>query len=159
MSQRVIWPVVFLVASCSSSASSIRETSILNAEVLEREMDTLYECGVEEAERRSLAIERSDPVARVYQTAWELDGEDRWRLTVLIQVHPRFGPGAHAVITRDQWVGDSPQGALDERTLPNTEPGMSGWVRARGASTDSDYSAEIGSGIRLCWEGRSPLAN
>ncbi len=159
MSFRVIWPVLLLAASCSSSVSSIRETSIHNAEILEREMDTLYECGVEEADTRSFVIERSDPDARVYQTAWVPDGAERWRLTLLIQVHPRFSPGAHAVITRDLWSGDEPLGALEGPTVPNVEPGTSGWVRARSIPADTELSDEIGVGIRVCWEARSPMAN
>lgn len=159
MSLRVIWPVVFLVCSCSSSASNTRETSIHDADVLEGEMDTLYECGLEEANAREFVIHRSDPVARVYQTEWALEGDYRWRLTVLIQVHPRFGPGAHAVVTRDRWVGEASQGDLDEPTLPSREPDMSGWVRARNTVPDSDLGEEIGTGIRVCWSTRSPMAN
>lgn len=120
-------------------------------------MDLLYQCGLEESGARSLEIERSDDNARVYQTEWVADGIDRWRLTVLVQVHPRFGPGAHAIITRDRWVGGEPIGDLAESTLPAIEPETRGWVRARGNAEDTALSSEVGTGIRLCWDARSEL--
>jgi hypothetical protein len=122
-------------------------------------MDLLYECGLEEAASRALEIERSDATARVYQTEWNADADDRWRLTLLVQVHPRFGPGAHAIVTRDRWVGGGTVGPLSESTLPVIEPDSQGWVRARGTSPDTRLSSAIGTGIRLCWDSRSLLSD
>ena len=159
MSTRALLLISLCFASCSSNAASIRDVSVHNADVLEREMDLLYECGLEQAAARELSIERSDSTARVYQTSWIAEDEDRWRLTLLIQVHPRFGPGAHAVITRDRWIGGGTVGGLDEATLPIIEPDSRGWVRARGTSSDTQVSDAIGTGVRLCWDARSELAD
>ena len=137
----------------------MRETSIQNADVLQRELDLLYECGLEEAASREMTFARSDATSRVYQTEWSREADDRWRLTVLVQVHPRLGPGAHAIITRDRWIGGGPVGGLDEVTLPIIEPESVGWVRARGTSSDTQISSAIGTGIRLCWDARSELAD
>lgn len=151
--------MALMATSCSSNASSIRADALENADILEREMDLLYECGLEESATRELTIERSDSNARIYQTDWTADGADRWRLTVLVQVHPRFGPGAHAVITRDRWIGGEPVGDLAESTLPTIDADTHGWVRARGTAEDTELSAAIGTGIRLCWAERSELSD
>ena len=113
MSTRLAILVCVVLPACAS-LSEIRRTAVEDAGVLEREQDILYRCGLRFAEASSLAIVRSDAVSRVFVSEWAAEGAERWRLTLLVRVHPRYGPGADAVITRDAWRGGAPPALHEE---------------------------------------------
>lgn len=156
----VFWAVAVLAAAMSgacTSASQARSLALEDGDVVERELDILHGCSRAAVEEGGLEIHREDSESRVLQTRWVGEGAERWRLTVLTRVHPRYGPGTDAVVTRDAWQGEG-IGALDGPTDPDGAVESAGWVRVPGTPADDATAQGVTSSVRSCWARTSPLA-
>lgn len=158
MSTRAALVAAALSISACTTAAQARRAALEDATIVDRELDLLYECALATLDGQELAVARSDASARVAQSEWVADADERWRMTVLVRVHPRFGPGADAVVTRDRWSGDGPHDDLQAPTRVEPSDAEAGWTRVDGALEDALLARETTDAIGACWGERSVLA-
>lgn len=155
--------VACLSAACAAgclSAAQARSRALTDADVLEVELDTLYECAGSSIEGLGLSVARSDSASRVLQSDWVADARERWRVTVLVRVHERFGPGADAFVTRQRRQGDHAEdGALPAQDEPVASNESAPWSAAATTGDDQLTARTVTAGIAACWSERSQLAH
>ncbi len=149
----VLWLCLSVLCSCASAAQ-VRRAALDDSAVVDGELDILYRCGERSAEALDLTVAHGNPAARVFITDWTREGAERWRMTYMVRVHERYGPGADAVVMRDVWQveGPVPDGA---EALPESD---GGWERSPGTPEDTAFANQVTAAVVECWRAESTLA-